>query len=270
VFSPYYAQARRRGSGDPLNHVSVNAILYRPRGKRWAMTERGRGTLDHSARHLEIGRSRLEWDGDRLHIDIDEWTAPAPRRLKGRVTLHPGPVFEDWHSMDDAGRHFWRPILPIAQAEVAFEHPSLRWRGGAYCDTNRGSEPLEKRFRSWNWSRMGGPSATRILYETEPRAEPSRNLALEYRADGTVQSFEPPRRHRLKRTGWRVGRETRSERTPKILRTLEDTPFYTRSIIASALGGADGVSIHESVDLDRFAAPWVQMLLPFKMPRRFW
>jgi carotenoid 1,2-hydratase len=36
------------------------------------------------------------------------------------------------------------------------------------------------------------------------------------------------------------------------------------------LGSGPTVSnaIHESVDLDRFASRWVQVLLPFKMPRR--
>jgi carotenoid 1,2-hydratase len=45
VFSPYYARARRRGVGDPLNHCAVNAVLYGPRAKRWAMTERDRSAL---------------------------------------------------------------------------------------------------------------------------------------------------------------------------------------------------------------------------------
>jgi carotenoid 1,2-hydratase len=48
------------------------------------------------------------------------------------------------------------------------------------------------------------------------------------------------------------------------LTTLEDTPFYTRSQIHTAAGHF----MHESLDLTRFCQPWVQLLLPFRMPRR--
>ena len=54
----------------------------------------------------------------------------------------------------------------------------------------------------------------------------------------------------------------------RVLRTLEDTPFYSRSMIVSGNDINHGSAIHESVDLDRFASRWVQTLLPFKMPRR--
>ena len=48
------------------------------------------------------------------------------------------------------------------------------------------------------------------------------------------------------------------------MKTLEDTPFYTRSEIQ--VGG--GQFMHESLDLHRFCRPWVQFLLPFRMPRK--
>ena len=47
------------------------------------------------------------------------------------------------------------------------------------------------------------------------------------------------------------------------LKTLEDTPFYTRSQILTEAGSF----MHESLDLTRFCQPWVQFLLPFRMPR---
>ncbi len=270
MFSPYYARARRKGNSDPLDHVSVNAILYAPKTKRWAMTERRANTVERSETRYAVGASSLEWRGDRLVITIDEWTVPIPRRLRGRITLHAETLFDDWHAIDAAGRHRWRPIMPMARAEVEFDKPDLCWKGGAYCDTNRGAVALERDFRSWNWSRTGGREAARVLYETEGRDGSARNLALEYRADGSIAPFEPPPLRVLPRTGWRVARATRSDTPARVLRTLEDTPFYTRSTIASSLGGFEGVSIHESVDLGRFANPIVQAMLPFKMPRRFW
>jgi carotenoid 1,2-hydratase len=51
----------------------------------------------------------------------------------------------------------------------------------------------------------------------------------------------------------------------KVEQTLEDTPFYARSVLRS--GAASGPVMHESLDLDRFKKAWVRTLLPFRMPR---
>jgi carotenoid 1,2-hydratase len=53
----------------------------------------------------------------------------------------------------------------------------------------------------------------------------------------------------------------------RIVRTLEDAPFYSRSLLDTRLLGSSAPAIHESLDLDRFRARWVQCLLPFRMPR---
>lgn len=270
MFSPYYASARRRGSADPLDHVSINAILYGPRGKHWAMTERGRASVERSADHIVIGPSSLRFADGRLTIDIDEWTAPVPRRLRGRITVDLGPVFPQSHRLDEQGRHEWRPIAPLAQAMVSFERPGLNWRGRAYVDMNAGSEPLEAGFRSWTWSREDAGASTRILYDVEQRDGARRGLALEYHPDGSVRPMEAEAVQALPGTGWRVARSTRAhaDRPARILRTLEDTPFYSRSMLGFDRDGTQHRAVHESVDLDRFASRWVQTLLPFKMPRR--
>lgn len=267
VFSPYYAAARRRGLADPENHASINAILYRPEGKRWAMTERGRGSVSRSPTRLAIGPSAVSASDGRIIIDIDEWSVPFPRKLSGRITVDPGPVFHDQHRLDAEGRHTWRPVAPCARVEVAFDRPALSWKGSAYVDMNYGSEPLEEGFRRWTWSRSDQGEATRILYDVEQRDGIRRNLALDYGRDGVIRPFDPPPIQPLPSTGWRVWRETRAapEAPSHVLKGFEDTPFYSRSL----LGGANMPSaIHESVDLDRFASRWVQTLLPFKMPRR--
>ena len=84
------------------------------------------------------------------------------------------------------------------------------------------------------------------------------------------RDFEAPGRVPLPRTRiWRIPRATRADPdTPAtVLETLEDTPFYARSVVASRLQGDQVTAIHESLSLDRFRQPWVQMLLPFRMPR---
>jgi len=55
---------------------------------------------------------------------------------------------------------------------------------------------------------------------------------------------------------------------PKTLQMLEDTPFYTRSQIASHFHNEPVTAVHESLDLRRFSKNWVRFLLPFRMPRR--
>ena len=71
---------------------------------------------------------------------------------------------------------------------------------------------------------------------------------------------------------WRIGRGTRCEPefAAHIDRTLEDTPFYTRSVVRTRLLGRDSAAVHESLNLDRFASGWVQAMLPFRMPRVIW
>jgi len=86
---------------------------------------------------------------------------------------------------------------------------------------------------------------------------------------GSVADFEPPPRVPLSGTGWRIARATRCEAggTARAVETLEDTPFYARSLVATRLLGEDVVAMHESLSLRRFDTRWVQALLPFRMPR---
>ncbi len=270
VFSPYYAAARRRGPSDPLDHVNINAILYTPRGKYWAMTERGRGALFRSSDRLAIGPSALFFEKGRLVISIEEWTVPLPRRLSGRIVIDTGALATTRFALDDAGRHHWQPLAPAARASVTFDRPGLAWQGKAYVDMNTGSVPLEDDFRSWTWSREDAGATTRILYDVEQRSGGPRSLALDCRDDGSVERFAPAPRAALPITGWRVARSTRAtpQAPARVVKTLEDTPFYSRSLLAVGSGSGETRAMHESVDFDRFRSRWVQTLLPFKMPRR--
>ena len=202
-----------------------------------------------------------------ITLDIAEWTVPVPRRLVGRITIEPGPVFHEEHRLDAAGRHIWRPVAPCSRVSVEFDSPALSWQGNAYVDMNFGSEPLETGFRRWTWSRSDLGEVTRILYDVEQRDGAAAQPVAGLRARRGHPPLRPAPVQALPATGWRVWRETRrpAGAPATVLRSFEDTPFYSRSL----LGGAGmAPAIHESVDLDRFASRWVQMLLPFKMPRR--
>ena len=243
--------------------------LYGAGGKRWTLTERNGKALNRGRAHLGIGPSTLVWDGNVLTVQIDEVTAPFPSRLRGTVRVHPAALPGRSFALDAAGRHRWTPISPCARVEVALERPALRWSGAAYFDANAGSEPLEAGFRSWDWSRAGLRNETAVLYDAVRRDGSTRLLALRFGPAGGVESFEPPPTVILPQTTWRVARGTRADagHGAAVAETLEDTPFYARSLLRTHLLGQAATAVHESLSLDRFRALWVQALLPFRMPR---
>lgn len=277
VFSPYYAHARRRqpqGAAPAEAHCAVNLSLYRrPAGastfrRLWAMTERGAQALQRTPEQLRIGPSRLHWQGDGgLAIDVDEVTAPWPRRLRGRIELLPGSLPGQAFALDAAGHHIWQPLSPSARVNVAFDAPGLRWQGDAYLDSNHGSRPLARDFRSWQWQRSALPGRrSRVLYEVQAADGSERTLALAFEADGGVQALALPPWQALPASAWGLPRSSRAMQPPAVLDTLESGPFYCRSLLRDADDGA--LAVHESLSLQRFERPWVQALLPFRMPRR--
>ena len=272
MFSPYYAWSRRHGSADPLEHAALNVALYGRDGRRWTMTERGAARVERDASSLRIGPSALHWDGTALTITIDEVTAPWPRAVRGTVRVTPGAWFDEHHALDSAGRHHWWPIAPCARVEVDLERPASRWQGHGYLDSNRGSAPLESDFARWHWSRARTADGhTAVLYDVTRRDGSDLSMALRFDpSTAKAIPFETPARVALERTAWGITRETRSEDASEtaVESSFENGPFYARSLVRSRLFGQPAQAVHESLDLDRFASPWVQAMLPFRMPRR--
>jgi carotenoid 1,2-hydratase len=251
-----------------MRHCAVNVSLYGAGGRRWTMTERDATAVRRTARTLTIGASALHWDGSSLVIDIDEVTAPIPRRVRGTVRVHPMALGDRGFVLDAAGRHRWRPIAACARIEAAFESPALRWSGPAYFDTNDGDAPLESDFLDWDWCRAPLRDATAILYNARRADGTDQSLALRFGRDGRIDPFDPPPPVTMRRTLWRMPRPTRAEGgAARVTETLQDAPFYSRSVIATRLLGQDATAVHESLDLRRFAARPVQMMLPFRVPR---
>jgi carotenoid 1,2-hydratase len=271
VFSPYYARARRRGAADPEDHCALNVALYGAGGKRWALTERGRRSVRRERTSIAIGPSALAWDGRTLTVAIDEVTVPVPAPIRGRVRVEPTALPAEDFALDCEGRHRWRPIAPTARIEVTLERPALRWSGHAYLDSNQGDAPLEDAFAHWQWSRGALPDgSTVVLYDVARRAGAPLCLALRCGPDGRILHLSPPAPAALPGTLWRVARATRADpgAPATVVATLEDAPFYARSLVAASIGGEPVTWVHESLSLDRFRRRWVQVLLPFRMPRR--
>lgn len=250
----------------------MNVALYGRPGARWAMTERGKSSLHRTEAECRIGPSRLTWDGTRATVDIREIAVPIPRPIRGRVTVEPHALNAADFELDAAGRHRWWPVAPCARIRVAMESPRLTWEGTGYLDSNRGSRPLEADFRCWDWSRAEEPvpaDGTTVYYDLTRRDGSDHLIAHRFRPDGTEAPLpDPPPRARLPDILWQVPRTPRSDAGARVLKTLEDTPFYARSAVSLMRGGQRLTGVHESVDLDRFDSRWVQTLLPFRMPRR--
>ena len=275
VFSPWYAAARRRGAVDPLEHSGLNVALYGVQGHRWALTERGAADVTRRADSLAIGPSTLRREGADWVVHIDEMTAPLPRRLRGTVRLRTDALAAQGYRLDAAGRHLWRPIAPHGRVSVEFDAPTLRWEGTAYLDHNAGCAPLEEDFASWNWSRAHHGERTTVFYDTEwttPSADgvDGTRIALDFDAAAQARPRPAPPLQPMATTPWGIRRATRCDdgARPAVLATLEDGPFYARTRFATQVDGQPLEGFHESVSLRRFAARWVQCLLPVRLPRR--
>jgi carotenoid 1,2-hydratase len=252
---------------DPLNHCAVNVAVYRKHGDCWAMTERPRGAVNRTTDCFAVGPSSLLWDGTSLTIRIDEITVPIPGRLRGTVRVVPTAITQRDFLLNEDGNHHWWPIAPCARVQVALDRPHQRWQGDGYFDMNSGDAPLEQGFVDWQWARGAMRDGTAILYDAQRRDGSRIELAMSFDPQGRMQTFEPPPAIPLKRTGWRIARKVRSEEPAAIVRTLEDAPFYARSVVSTKLLGEPVALMHESLSLDRFKSPVVQAMLPFRMPR---
>jgi carotenoid 1,2-hydratase len=243
----------------------VNVAIYGAGGHHWAMTERGRRDLSRGPDAFQLGPSRLSWRGDMLAIDLDEETTPFRQPVRGRITLRAtrggGPAL----ALDGARRHHWRPIAPDCEAEVALQGPEQRWRGHGYLDTNWGDRPIAEDFASWDWSRSCGPEP-QAFYELQARDGTHTAFSTRYDAAGVFGVGDAVAHANAGRSFWRIPRRAPGDAI-EVIGTLEDTPFYARSLLRSRIGSQETALIHERLDCKRLSSPWVQALLPFRMPR---
>ena len=250
--------------------MALNVALYGEQGRRWTMTERSQASLRRSASELVLGPSRLHWDGQSLLIDIDEIAVPLPQRVRGRVRVWPKGLANFITPLDDAGRHRWGPIAPCARIEVELDKPGAKWSGQAYLDSNEGDEPIDRPFTEWDWSRaVMKDGSTGVIYDVRQKQGADRVIARRFLPDGRSEAFSPPQRQALPRTAWRLNRTMRTDvYEPAVVeQTLEDTPFYVRSVLQSGLLGERVTSVHETLNVPRVVARSTRLMLPWRMPR---
>jgi carotenoid 1,2-hydratase len=252
-------------------------VLHGPAGKVWVFNERPLTPGDRSADGLSLeggaGRTTLAWEDGALVIRLDEPTKPffermAPR-LRGVIRLRPGTLHGRPRPLDAAGAQRWHCVAPEARVSVDLDAPGVRFEGPAYHDANHGDVALEESFSRWSWCRAQLEEGAAVLYDTVDRTGMERPLGWLFRRDGGVETLAPSEVADLGRARWGVARRTRTESVAaaRLVRTLEASPFYARSLVGMRLRGQDVTAFHESLDLDRFRAPWVRFLLPWRIRR---
>lgn len=257
------------GSAVPEEHCAVNVVLFGKGGKRWTMTERGAASLRRSADELVIGPSCARITSDGIEISLDEICVPFPFRVKGHVRVSFDAMHDIAFHLDSAERHVWRPVAPCSSIQVDFSAPDQRWSGRAYVDSNWGAEPVEARFEGWQWSRAERGDSVCVYYDAREANGAERSIACAFDRRGGHHALPPAEMHSAPKTGWRMSRPYRSEKGQHgLIKTVEDTPFYTRSLMAQTIEGEQVTAIHESLSVTRFASPLVQLMLPWRMPRR--
>ncbi len=249
----------------------MNVALYGPKRNAWAFTERGGNNVRRYRTALVIGPSSMEWENDAFTVRFEEKTSPLPGRISGTIRVHPVVLGEDKPFVLDAhGRHRWGPIAPIARTEVEIRSPgNVKWKGLAYVDTNAGSEPLEDGFSSWNWCRTTTEKRMIVTYDSFRRNGSRHIIQHAFHANGQTEPVEPLVERDLNRTRWGMPRSMRVDphTVPELVRTLEDTPFYSRSEVIGSYQGERSQGVHESLSLDRWKSRIVQFMLPYRMRR---
>jgi carotenoid 1,2-hydratase len=235
------------------------------------MTERGQRHVQRSASSFVVGPSSLRWDGQSLVFDLHEVGVPLPQRVDGTLRVWPRALSNFNAPLDDGGRHRWGPIAPCSRVEVKLDRPALKWSGDAYLDSNEGDEPIDRPFTEWDWSRATLPDgSTAVIYDVRQKQGNDRVITQHFHPDGRSEAFEAPPRQSLPRTAWRIDRSMRTDaQTPATVKeTLEDTPFYVRSVLESGLFGQRVTSVHETLNVPRLVSLPVRLMLPWRMPRR--
>jgi carotenoid 1,2-hydratase len=256
----------------------LNVALYGAAGslknRRWTMTERGQSHIQRSVNEFKIGPSSIRWDGTALEIDINEVGVPIPFPVKGKVRVIPHGISNRLWALDDEAKHHWGPIAPSATVEAEFRAPNIRWSGHAYLDANEGTEPINRvsnqSFVDWDWSRASlKDGSTAVIYDVR-QPNSNRLLALKFSPNAdAVENFKAPDKQELKKTLWQMNRTIRSDESavPKVIQTLEDTPFYVRSVLESSLLGEKVISLHETLSVPKLSSMSTQLMLPWRMPR---
>ncbi len=265
IGSPFSAAYAADRTADAHRFCAMNVAVYGPRGGRFSLTERA---IDgRSADGIAIGASTMRWNGDELVIRVDERSTPWHSPIRGTIRLRPECAPARAHALDEDRDHQWWPVAPVARITVSLDAPDLHFTGHGYHDANAGSVPLEASFARWSWSRarLSGNRAA-VIYDCVDRLGRERQIGR-ILDDRGGRDLDIEARRELPSTLWGLSRSTRAHGPARLIRTLEDGPFYARSLLSTEIHGERVVAMHEELSCDRLARSWVRFLIGFRMRR---
>ena len=117
---------RRAGAAAamPSNHVRPQRGAVRPRHAALDHDRaRPRPAVAQRQRAAPSARAACTGTGRRCRSTSTRSAAPLPRRVRGRVRVHPQGLCRFVAPLDAAGRHRWGPIAPCARIEVELDQP---------------------------------------------------------------------------------------------------------------------------------------------------
>ena len=241
------------------------------RGGRFAMTDRGTSALRTSADQFTVGPSSLTWTGNELIIDVDEVSSlPLISRIRGQITVTPAAITDVELPLTRDGAHVWRPFAPVSRINVNLEAKGWQFDGHGYFDANFGTRPLETDFSYWTWGRYPTSAGATCFYDATRRDGTSLEAAIAFSEHGQARHIPAPPRTNFKRTLWALRRETRADpgTTPRQTKAMLDAPFYSRAVVETQIGGERTQGVHEALDLNRYANPFLKPMLAVRVPRR--
>jgi carotenoid 1,2-hydratase len=277
VFSPWYFAALQRGENPmPQQHCAINVAIaskHDRANKRWIFTEYQRFDRDLDS-GLRVGDSTLRKQGDRYSLLLADSEPRAPRkRVQGQVSFvsagSSAMAQQQPYVLDAHGRHRWAPVAPRCRVEVDLSAPNLRFSGTGYHDLNYGTEPLGSAFERWHWARAHAAQRSRIRYD-RVLTDGSRHVLELQEADGLVchSQWRETRPMPLQLGAWAMWEPSEpcvDSRTPIASRArVESSPFYLRYAGRTSDGEP---AVGECLDLQRFAQPIMQRMLPFRARR---
>lgn len=284
VFSPYYASRLRRGERpSPREHLAVNVALYR-RGRRpvFAFSEYGAPTHGTTLeaddlgvpKRVNIARSELVRDGDRIRLRIEERRVGLRTPVRGEATFEGiEPALE---SVALAPRHGWRAHFPRARVTARFGDFVLEDALG-YHDENWGLEPPARAFTRWSWGRVHERDRTRIVFDVERRLSLGGGVSREhltFDSNGDRARLALPSRRYVPSVGsyllplpdsFDVGASPHARMLTRPTVILERSPFYLRFLAPFPSAGV--LAMNEHIDFDRIEANLVQKMISLRVAR---
>jgi carotenoid 1,2-hydratase len=262
-FSPSYRRATHASKRpDPLEHAALNVVIHERRRSCFALIE---DRAHHRDRHsVELTSSRVMWSGGRVTWEIRERTAWTRSPIRGLVEVTPRVSSTAAIPLDSRGTHLWRPLAPLARVRATFTSPGFDFDGHGYLDSNRGDRPLEQGLAPWSWMHSVSSGSIDVRYDVVGR--PPVTLGT---AGHPVPADPSDTVHRLPTSRWGLPRCVRLPvgADVAIVRTLEDAPFYVRSLVRIERGRRSVLAVHETMDPVRLAHPLSQWMIPWRSHR---